>query len=123
MSNQKNILVAEDDLFIRKIFEMNFIRPDWNVTFVINGVHAIEYLEHTTPDLLLLDLLMPIKNGFDVLDFVRTQNLQFPIYILSNLSQEIDKAKAKELGALDYLVKSDLDIDELVILMEKTMKE
>lgn len=122
MTNTKYILVAEDDPFIRKLFEMNLTVDNWEVEFAVNGQKAIEALTKRTPDLLLLDLLMPVKTGFEVLDYLKEQNLRIPAYILSNLSQQIDQKKAKELGALDYFVKSDLDIDELIHTMQNAME-
>lgn len=117
------ILVAEDDPFIRKVFTMNLVDKQWNVQFAIHGQDAIEHIQKQTPHLLLLDLLMPIKNGFEVLQFVREQHYTFPVFILSNVSQEIDKATAKQLGATDYFIKSDLDIDDLTRTIRTTLSE
>ncbi len=68
------------------------------------------------PDLVLLDLILPRKNGFDVLvDIKRTQaTKKIPVIILSNLAQRTDKERALELGANDYLVKAEVSLSDVV---------
>ena len=70
-------------------------------------------LEQDKPDLLLLDLLMPHTDGFAVLAYIHGKKYQFPVVILSNLSDDIDNEKCFQLGAKDYFIKSDMDEDEL----------
>lgn len=78
-----------------------------------NGQEAIEALGTHTPDLLLLDLLMPRVDGFSVLSHIQERRLPCPVIILSNLSDDIDHEKCFVLGARDYFVKSDMDERDL----------
>ena len=111
----KTILIAEDDSFLVKMLKLNLEEiEDVNVAIAANGEIAIEKIDESLPDLLLLDLLMPKIDGFSVLEHIKEKGLDVPIVILSNLSQEIDQKKCNELGCKDYFVKSDMDVDELV---------
>ncbi len=65
------------------------------------------------PSILLLDLLMPKLDGYGVLEYIRSKGHDFPVVILSNLSDPLEKEKCFRLGAIDFLVKSDLDEGEL----------
>ncbi|MCF7845066.1 MAG: response regulator [Kiritimatiellales bacterium] len=107
------ILIAEDEDFIANLYKLNLEEHGVEVEVVPNGKIAIESLERSKPDLFLLDLLMPEVDGFQVLKHIKEQGWKLSIVILTNLSQEIDKAQCTELGAEDYLVKSDLSVEEL----------
>ena len=78
-----------------------------------DGEEALAAIERRPPDLLLLDLIMPRKDGLAVLQHIRQKGYAFPVVILSNLSGDMDPEKCFALGAKDYLVKSDMDEDEL----------
>ena len=78
-----------------------------------DGVEAVEEIERKQPDLLLLDLLMPRQDGFFVLRHIKEKGYTFPVVIISNLSGDITPQKCFLIGAVDYLVKSDMDEDEL----------
>ena len=119
---KKTILVAEDDKFIRKLFRLNLTRDDWDIRVAINGQEAIESMDEQPPDMLLLDLLMPVIDGFGVLTHMRERGYHIPTIILSNLSQQMDRERSQQLGAIGYYVKSDLDIDELVASMESILQ-
>lgn len=115
----KNILIAEDDQFLSKMYRLNVKDTDWKVTLVENGESAIAAINKQPPDLMLLDIMMPQTDGIGVLQYVREEGHNFPVIILTNLSQETDKQKCMELGAVDYYVKSDMDLDELNELIRK----
>ena len=76
----------------------------------------MNYLKNNKPDLVLLDLILPKKSGFQVLEEMRADPLvkDAPVIIISNLSQDSDVAKGKELGAVEYYVKARTSIDDLV---------
>jgi len=115
------ILIAEDDTFLIKMYKINIGQaiPDAELEVAENGSIAIEKLDANQPDLLLLDLLMPSVDGFAVLEHIKEKGYDFPVVILTNLSQDIDKKKCTELGAEDYYVKSDMDLDELLVRIKK----
>ncbi len=112
----KTILVAEDDKFLSNAYRIKLIKLGYEVVIVPDGEQVMHYLhDHDAPDLLLLDLIMPIKDGFDTLREIRLKDKlkKFPIIVASNLGEGEDIRKAKELGAIDYIVKSDLSLQEL----------
>lgn len=110
------ILVVEDDEFLQKILVTKFTKEGFAVKAASDGEQALKMVNEDLPDLVLLDLILPKMTGFDVLTEIRvaapTKNL--PVIILSNLGQEEDIMRAKELGALDFLVKADISVNDVV---------
>lgn len=112
----KTILIAEDDKFLSNAYRIKLTKLGYEVVIVTDGEQVINYLkENPTPDLLLLDLIMPVKDGFETLREIKLMEKikKLPIIVASNLGQNEDVKKAKELGAVDYIVKSDLSLQEL----------
>ncbi|MBT5807686.1 response regulator [Candidatus Uhrbacteria bacterium] len=116
MNQSTNILIIEDDNTYQKLYRKAFEDSGYNVAVASDGQEGIEKIVSIKPDMVLLDLLMPIKNGFDVLREVRAipEHKETPIIILSNLSQEDDIAECKKYGILDFLVKTDLTMKDVV---------
>ncbi len=110
------ILLAEDDKFLATAMSDKLGREGFEVLHSANGVQALELARSGSPDLILLDLIMPQKTGFEVLAELKLDPKlkKIPVIILSNLGQESDIEKAKSLGAVDYLVKSDVQMKEVV---------
>ena len=114
------ILLAEDDKFISRAYQDGLTRAGFEVVPAVNGQEAIDKVKSEKPDLVLLDLIMHKKNGFEVLEEIKAdQTLKMPVIILSNLSQDSDIEKAKELGAVDYIVKSNFSMKEVIKQIEK----
>jgi DNA-binding response OmpR family regulator len=113
---KKKILLAEDDKFISKAYSAGLQKAGFDIVNATDGVEAIELIKTRHPDIILLDLIMPRKNGFEVLEDLKLDKSikTVPIVILSNLGQESDVEKAKALGAADYLVKSNYTMDAVV---------
>jgi CheY-like chemotaxis protein len=88
-----------------------------------DGVEAIRIARAETPDLILLDLIMPKMQGFEVLKILKgdPETSGIPVVILSNLGQEGDSKSAREMGALDYWIKANLDLEELVQRIGETL--
>ena len=112
-SEKKRILIAEDEEFIANLYKMNLEQHGVQVDIASNGVEAMRALDASAPDLLLLDLLMPEADGFQVMEHVSSNGIDVTAVILTNLSQDIDKEKCHELGAEDFFVKSDLSVEDL----------
>lgn len=112
----KKILIAEDDKFLAKAYNVKFTKAGFEVLSVYDGNEALKGISTFGPDLVLLDLMMPEKDGFGVLEELKKQNnpKKIPIIITSNLSQKEDKDRCFQLGASDYVVKSDISLDELI---------
>ncbi|MFW0837988.1 MAG: response regulator [Candidatus Komeilibacteria bacterium] len=118
MPNKKTptILVAEDDHFLAKIYKIKLAKENINAVIANDGDTALEKIKEVKPALILLDMVLPGKDGFEVLSTIKADKelRDIPVIILSNLGQDSDIAKGKELGALDYLVKSDISIHEII---------
>lgn len=112
----KKILVAEDDLFLANAYQVKLTKSGYEVRLVDNGKDVLPTLSDFQPDLLILDLLMPMQDGFSVLKEVRSKSewQKLPIIVASNLSQPEDREKASKLGANDYITKADLSMKEIL---------
>ena len=119
----RRILVAEDDRFLRKAAEMALKRRGYTVLTASNGEEALRTAQSVLPDLVLLDLIMPKLNGFDVLQALKKEapTAHIPVIILSNLGQERDVQQAMEAGAAAYLIKTDLSLQALVERVEEAL--
>ncbi len=112
----KKVLLVEDDPFLSQLLSTRMQRAGLDVSKVMDGEEAVIFLKDNKPDLILLDLILPKKSGFQVLEEMRANPLvkNSPVIIISNLSQESDVARGKELGAVEYYVKARTSIDDLV---------
>jgi DNA-binding response OmpR family regulator len=119
---KKKILIAEDEKPMAHALELKLSSEGFDVTVVDNGETAIEILEKNDFDLVLLDLVMPKKDGFDVLTAMHDKNNSTPVVVLSNLSQGEDLDRAKKLGAKDYFMKADTSIEEVVEHINKALE-
>ena len=101
---KKSILVVDDDLLVVKYLRANLQTEGYEVHIALDGSEALEILERELPDLVILDINMPVMDGYEVCRRIR-QWFQVPILILSVLAGEEDKVKCLDSGADDYLVK------------------
>ncbi|HXE10257.1 MAG TPA: response regulator [Verrucomicrobiae bacterium] len=112
----KRILLVEDDDSLASVYVTRLQAEGFDVRRVADGEEALANARTYKPDLVVLDVMMPKVSGFDVLDILRntpeTANLK--VIMLTALSQETDQQRAKELGADDYLVKSQVVISDVV---------
>jgi two-component system, OmpR family, alkaline phosphatase synthesis response regulator PhoP len=113
---RKRVLIAEDDRFLRRAAETMLKRHGFDVATAADGQEALSSIREHRPDLVLLDLIMPKMQGFEVLRVAKADDTiaAIPIVVLSNLSQESDLQRCRDAGALDFLVKSDLSLEQLV---------
>lgn len=107
------VLIVEDDAFLRETIRLTLQEHGVNVRESSNGDEAIEALDASQPNLILLDLLMPKRDGYAVLSHVREKGITVPVVILSNLSDYLDHDKCLRLGAKDFFIKSDMDEEDL----------
>jgi len=122
MKEKKTILIVEDDFYFVKAYSLKLEKEGVNVASVGDGEAATEFLKkNKKPDMIILDLMLPKKNGFEVLKEIKSNNewKNIPLVILSNLGQEEDIKKGKEMGALDYIVKADTSIEEAIGRIKK----
>ncbi len=119
------ILVVEDDPFLSVLLKNRLEREaGFEVTVARSGEEALAILDQSRPDLMLLDIIMPGKSGFDVLEELRTKpGAQPPVIIISNLGQDVDISRGKDLGVVDYFVKAQTSIDDLVIRVREILAQ
>jgi len=110
----KKILIAEDENAIGKALQLKLEHLGFDVEIAANGEEALTALKKTKFDLMLLDIMMPKIDGFGVLAGLKELDYKPIIFISSNLSQQSDRDKAVNLGADDFLVKSDVSLKEIV---------
>lgn len=117
----KKILIAEDDRFLSKAYRAKFTKAGFEVQLATDGQEALTILKTFIPDIILLDLVMPVKDGFSTLEEIKSQELlnSIPVIVASNLGQKEDTDRAIKLGAVEVIVKSDLSLD---LLIEKINK-
>jgi len=108
---KKRILLVEDDKFLLTALREVFVESDLDLTVAQDGVKGLDLINKGGYDLILLDLIMPALNGFEVLAKARKDT---PIIVFSNLEDEENKEKAMGLGAKKYFVKSEIDIGRFI---------
>jgi two-component system phosphate regulon response regulator PhoB/two-component system alkaline phosphatase synthesis response regulator PhoP len=110
------ILVAEDDKFLANAYRVKLTKSGYEVVIAQDGNQTLEALKTFKADLILLDLMMPVKDGFTTLQEIKSDPSlkNIPVIIASNLGQKEDIDRGLALGARDYVVKSDLSLDELI---------
>jgi len=111
-----HVLVVEDEDFLVRALKDNLVSEGYSVAVATDGEMVFDELKKKLPSLILLDLLLPKKNGFDVLKEIR-QSPEWqliPVIILSNLGEDSEIKRALELGANDYFVKSQHPIQEVI---------
>lgn len=124
MADTTFILVVEDDPILKNLLGHTFAGK-YQTLYANDGNEAIALFEQYHPALILLDLMLPTMDGFAVLQSVRARTdgtEKTPIIVFSNLGQESDKEKALKLGATNYLVKAEVDIDEIVAKIEGALQ-
>ena len=109
-------LIVEDDEFVSAVYKTKFAKEGFDVMYAENGEIALRLMRERLPDIVLLDLIMPIKDGFQTLEEIRKDDALkgVKVLVLSNLSQNEDIARVKELGALDFIVKANISLQDMV---------
>lgn len=119
--SQKYVLVADDERPMAKALELKLAHEGFKAKAVYDGTEVLEALRHEKFDLLLLDLVMPKVDGFQVLETMKTEGILVPVIVLSNLSQQEDEKRVKELGAREFFIKSDTPITDVINHVKKVL--
>ncbi len=114
------ILLVDDDQFFQKFYSSKLKEQGFEVYTASDGNECLQQINTIKPDLIILDIIMPNTDGFEVLTvFSQDQELKkIPVIVFSTLGQEQDMIKAKKLGAVDYIDKSAFDFN---LLKEKIL--
>ena len=110
------ILFIEDDPLLVKIYSTRLSQDGFEVLSAENGEAGLQVAETQVPDLIVLDIMMPRLDGFSVLEKLRTseKTKNTPILVYSNLGQEDETARAKKMGATDFIIKANLSPTEMI---------
>ncbi len=119
------ILVVEDDKFLRELITQKLSREGYDVKEAVDGEEGVIKTKEEKPDIILLDLILPGIDGFEVLAKIKedpeVENI--PVVILSNLGQRDDVERGLKLGAVDFLIKAHFTPGEIIEKVEKIMKD
>ncbi len=111
----KKILIIEDEKIIRNLMKKKLIEKGFEVKVAKNGEEGLKKVKSENPDLILLDIIMPKMNGFEVLEGMsETEYSNIPVVIVSNSGQPVEIDKAKEYGVKDWIVKTEFDPKEVI---------
>lgn len=111
---KKKILIVEDEKPLAHALELKLTFEGFDVKSVSNGEEAAVLLEKEIFSLVICDLVMPKMDGFQLLQFIKDKKINLPVIVLSNLSQNEDEKRARELGASDFFIKSNIPISDVV---------
>lgn len=117
------ILVVEDDKFLITAYEAKLAKSGFEVKIARDGVEALEVLQTYKPDIILLDVVMPRKDGFATIAEIKQKPelASIPVIIASNLGQKEDLDKAMSLGAASYIIKSKLSMEALIAKVNEVL--
>ena len=123
MAEPARVLLAEDDRFLRKAAEARLRQRGYAVIVAIDGEEALRLARTEAPDLILLDLIMPKMQGFQVLRALKEDaaTAAIPVIVLSNLGQDRDIQQAMSDGAIAYYVKAHLSLKDLAEKVEQAL--
>ena len=112
----KTVLLVEDDEMLHTMYTQKFTKEGYDVKSAYNGAEGVRMAEEHKPDIVLLDIIMPKMDGFVALKKLKKndETADIPVIMLTNLGQEEDIRKGKELGATDYFIKANHTPQEIV---------
>lgn len=119
MAAQKQVLVVEDEKPLSHALELKLTHEGFKVSVVSDGQQALDLLEANKYDIILLDLMMPVVDGFQVLEQLKAKGPMPFIIVLSNLSQREDEERVLALGAKKYFIKSNTPLSAIVEEVKK----
>ena len=117
----KKILIIEDDQYLSEMYKMKFESEGYQIIITDSGIQGIELAKQEQPDLILLDLVLPKIDGYQILNRLRkdVKTKKLKVYILSNLGQDNEISRGLKCGADGYFVKSDLTPRQLINKVEQ----
>lgn len=121
--NKKTILVVEDEATLQKALSDVLDQEGYNVLNALDGQKGLDLALRNSPDLILLDIILPKIDGFEILKRIKEDKnaAQIPVIILTNLGDMADVQKALDLGATTYLVKADFHLEDVLKKVKETL--
>ena len=120
----KKILIVEDDKFLRELIARKLAKENFEVAEAADGEEGIKKAKEEKPDLVLLDLILPGIDGFEVLSKIKEDEAtqKIPVIVLSNLGQKEDVERCMQLGAVNYMIKAHFTPVEIIEKVEAVLK-
>jgi len=126
MTNQisngaKKILLVEDEEIMINLLQRKLTKEGYEVSIAKDGEEGLKLMKEIKPDLILLDIIMPKMGGFEVMEKMREvpELKRIPVIIISNSGQPVELDRAQKLGAVDWLIKTDFDPQEVIEKVKK----
>ena len=121
----KKILIVEDDKFLRELISKKLKDEGYQLAQAIDGEEGVVKAKEVSPDLILLDLILPGIDGFEVLSRIKNDSIvsSVPVIILSNLGQKEEIEKGIKLGAIDFLIKAHFTPGEIIEKIKEILKQ
>jgi CheY-like chemotaxis protein len=118
----KKILLVEDEEIVIGLLQKKLSKEGYEVSVATNGEEGLKVMQQVNPDLILLDIIMPRMGGFEVMEEMNKdpELKKIPIIVISNSGQPVELDKAQQLGAKDWLIKTEFDPQEV---LEKVIKQ
>lgn len=120
-TNGKKILIIEDERPMAKILSLKLEQNDFVVDVAYDGEEGLQAVRDKDYDGIILDLVMPKTDGFAFLEEFSRMGKKTPVIVVSNLGQQVDIKRAKELGVETYLVKSDVNLNKIIAIILETL--
>lgn len=123
MTQGKIILLVDDDTTLREMYDERLRIEGFEIVQAANGIDALQKLREIKPDIILLDVMMPKVNGFEVLKQLKENpaSKDIPVIILTALIQDKDRLQGKQLGAADFIVKSETMPGEVIAKIKRIL--
>ena len=123
--DKKRVLIVEDDALLAQVLMDKFGREEFEAINVVNGLDVESKALQFKPAIILLDLILPGLDGFEVLKLLKRndQTKNIPVVVISNLGEESDVRSAKALGAEDYFIKANISMAKLMENVKKIINQ
>jgi DNA-binding response OmpR family regulator len=115
----KKILIVEDEKALASVLNLKLKAAGYETSIVYNGDDALTTIKAGGLDLVLIDIMMPKRDGFSVLEELKKAGVTTPIFVMSNLSQDEDVARVRAYGVKDYIVKADTSPQEILTRVQQ----
>jgi DNA-binding response OmpR family regulator len=122
-ASRKTILIADDDEFITIAYKAGLEHAGYVVIIAEDGDQTVELIATFRPDLVLLDVIMPKQNGFEILKIIKNHPdySHIPVVMLTNLGQESDEQTARSYGADRFLIKANVTLNDILLNIEQLL--
>lgn len=122
-NNKEKIIIVEDDKFLRDLLVSKLEMEGFETITAVNGQEGLDLIKQEMPQIVLLDLVLPEIDGFEVLRQIKedVQTNKIPVIILSNLGQQEEIERCLKMGAADYMIKAHFTPEEIVGKIKKVL--